>query len=193
MQASAPVVPVVIRNTYEVMTRGSLLFRPGSTVQVSVLPPIDVIKWKVEDLDRHVAHVRALFQRTLDDWPALGPGRPKANEDGPSDLNRGSGIRACRRREAQPRHPDRTKRAVVLEAVKVWPGNGGACRKVGATANLDGFCARRRKRSAGLSEERDSKSNKETDERSRCAGVPKLLDKKAPYKAQVAQTARPKY
>src|SRR5216683_2441132 len=27
------------------------------------------------------------------------------------------------------RHPDRTKRAVVLEVVKVWPGNGGACRK----------------------------------------------------------------
>ena len=34
------------------------------------------------------------------------------------------------------RHPNRTNRAVVLEAVKVWPGNGGACRKVGATANL---------------------------------------------------------
>ena len=42
------------------------------------------------------------------------------------------------------RHPDRTKRAVVLEAVKLWPGNGGACRKVGATANLDSFCARQR-------------------------------------------------
>ena len=26
------------------------------------------------------------------------------------------------------RHPDRTKRAVVLGAVKVWPGKGGACR-----------------------------------------------------------------
>src|SRR6202030_3013711 len=50
------------------------------------------------------------------------------------------------------RHPDRTKRAVVLEAVKVWPGNGGACRKVGATANLDSFCARRRERSAGRDE-----------------------------------------
>jgi hypothetical protein len=25
------------------------------------------------------------------------------------------------------RYPDRTNRAVVLEAVKVWPGNGGAC------------------------------------------------------------------
>jgi tRNA-binding EMAP/Myf-like protein len=36
------------------------------------------------------------------------------------------------------RHPDCTKRAVVLGAVKVWPGNGVACRKVGATANLDG-------------------------------------------------------
>jgi hypothetical protein len=41
------------------------------------------------------------------------------------------------------RYPDRTKRAVVLGAVKVWPGNGGACRKVGATANLDSSCARR--------------------------------------------------
>src|SRR5580704_3599258 len=39
--------------------------------------------------------------------------------------------------------------AVVLEAVKVWPGKLGACRKVGATANLDSFCARQRKRSAG--------------------------------------------
>src|SRR4030081_3737713 len=27
------------------------------------------------------------------------------------------------------RHPDRTTRHVALEAVKVWPGNGGACRK----------------------------------------------------------------
>jgi len=44
------------------------------------------------------------------------------------------------------RHPDYTKRAVVLGAVKVWPINGGACRKVGATANLDGSCARRRAR-----------------------------------------------
>ena len=51
------------------------------------------------------------------------------------------------------RHPDRTKRAVVLGAVKVWPGKLGACRKVGAAANLDGFCARRRQRTAGRDEE----------------------------------------
>jgi putative phosphoserine phosphatase / 1-acylglycerol-3-phosphate O-acyltransferase len=70
MQAGAPVVPVVFRNTYEVMRRGSMLFRPG-TVNVCVLPPIDVTAWKVDDLDRHVADVRALFQRTLDDWPRI--------------------------------------------------------------------------------------------------------------------------
>jgi putative phosphoserine phosphatase/1-acylglycerol-3-phosphate O-acyltransferase len=73
MQAGVPVVPVVIRNTCEVMTRGSLLFRPG-TVEVRVLPPIDVRAWQVEDLDRHVADVRALFQRILDDWPRAGDG-----------------------------------------------------------------------------------------------------------------------
>jgi hypothetical protein len=62
------------------------------------------------------------------------------------------------------RHPDRTKRAVVLEAIKVWPGNGGACCKVGATANLDSFCARQRKRRGGRDEETALRSNKETDE-----------------------------
>jgi len=54
------------------------------------------------------------------------------------------------------RHPDRTKRAVVLGAVKLWPGKGGACRRVGATANLDSPSARR--------------SNKEIDEE-RCAAL----------------------
>jgi len=51
------------------------------------------------------------------------------------------------------RHPDRIESAVVLEAVKVWPGKGGACCKVGATVNLDSPCARRRERSAGRNEE----------------------------------------
>ena len=51
------------------------------------------------------------------------------------------------------RHPDHNKRAVVLEAVKAWPGQGGACGKVGATANLDGPCARRPPRCVGRGEE----------------------------------------
>jgi putative phosphoserine phosphatase/1-acylglycerol-3-phosphate O-acyltransferase len=70
LQARTPIVPVILRNTCEVLPRGSLLLRPG-TVQVRVLPPIDVAQWRIEDLDRHVAEVRALFQRTLDDWPAF--------------------------------------------------------------------------------------------------------------------------
>ena len=51
------------------------------------------------------------------------------------------------------RRPDRIKQAVVLEAVKVWPGKATACRKVGATANLDSSCARRLCDTAGRGEE----------------------------------------
>ena len=47
------------------------------------------------------------------------------------------------------RHPDRTKRAVVLEAVKVWPGKTRVCRKVAVTANLDSSCTRRLNAVAG--------------------------------------------
>lgn len=70
LQAGAPIVPIVLRNTCEVLPRGSLLFRPG-TVQVCVLPPVDVTRWRIEDLDRHVAEVRASFEHTLDDWPKV--------------------------------------------------------------------------------------------------------------------------
>ena len=68
-------------------------------------------------------------------------------------------------------------------AVKVWPGNGGACRKIGVAANLDRFCARRRKRSAGRDEETALRSNKETDEGQRFAALVNSLTKNAPYKA----------
>ena len=70
----------------------------------------------------------------------------------------------------------------MLEAVKVWPGKGDACREVGATANLDGSCARRREQSTGRDEERAFRSNKETDEGKRCAALANSLTKKAPYK-----------
>src|SRR5260370_35704818 len=57
------------------------------------------------------------------------------------------------------RPPDCTKRAVVLEAVKVWPGNGGAFVKVGATANLDSF----RGRQGMLMEGRDDETGFEIE------------------------------
>ena len=76
------------------------------------------------------------------------------------------------------RHPDRTKRAVVLEAVKVWPGKGGVCRKAGRRPTLTaparaGFTILR----VGT-KKRGPRSNKKTDQE-RCAAL-KPLDKKGP-------------
>ena len=52
--------------------------------------------------------------------------------------------------------------AIVLEAVKVRPGKGGACRKVDAMANLDPS-ARRRQRSSDRDEETDFQIEQETN------------------------------
>src|SRR6516165_6933849 len=63
------------------------------------------------------------------------------------------------------RHPDRPQRAVVLEAVKVWPRKSEAYRKVGASANLDSPV-----RATALAllrvgtKKRAFRSNKETDQ-----------------------------
>ncbi len=69
MQAGVPIVPVVIRNAGEMMSRNSLTMRAGK-VQVAVLSAIDVAKWKVETLDKHVAEVRELYLTTLENWPS---------------------------------------------------------------------------------------------------------------------------
>ena len=71
MQAGVPVVPVVIRNAGELMARGDQVLHAG-TVQVAVLAPISVKRWRVETLDRHVATVRQKFIDTLADWPKEG-------------------------------------------------------------------------------------------------------------------------
>jgi putative phosphoserine phosphatase/1-acylglycerol-3-phosphate O-acyltransferase len=68
MQAGVPIVPVVIRNAGEMMSRNSLTMRAGK-VQVAVLPAIDVGKWKADALDKHVAGVRQLYLTTLENWP----------------------------------------------------------------------------------------------------------------------------
>ncbi len=67
-QAGVPVVPVVIRNAAEMMSRNGQSFRPGK-VQVAVLPPIDVTAWKSSEMDAKVAEVRQQFIDTLEHWP----------------------------------------------------------------------------------------------------------------------------
>jgi hypothetical protein len=73
----------------------------------------------------------------------------------------------------------------VLEAVKAWPGKLGAGRKVGAAANLDSSCARRRQRTAVRDEETALRSNKKTDEGQKICRSCELLDKKIPIQGHI--------
>jgi hypothetical protein len=82
------------------------------------------------------------------------------------------------------RHRDRIERSVVLEAVKVWPGKGEVCRKVGVTANLDSFCAHRPQRCAGRDEETDFEIKSRNRRRKKMRGLANSLTKKAPYKGR---------
>jgi WS/DGAT/MGAT family acyltransferase len=79
MQAGVPIVPIVIRNSGELMWRGASTIRAGS-VQIAVLPPIPTLDWTVEELDKHLQEVRQQYLATLADWPVRGSGRVKATE-----------------------------------------------------------------------------------------------------------------
>ncbi|MCX4093341.1 HAD-IB family hydrolase [Nocardia sp. alder85J] len=68
IQAGVPIVPVVIRNAGEIVRRNSMLVRAG-TVEVAVLPPIDVGQWRPDAMDADVERVRQLFVETLRNWP----------------------------------------------------------------------------------------------------------------------------
>ncbi|NKY84130.1 HAD-IB family hydrolase [Nocardia veterana] len=66
--AGVPIIPIVIRNAGEIAWRNSAIVRKG-TVDVAVLPPIDVSDWDPQDMDADIARVRQLFVDTLLDWP----------------------------------------------------------------------------------------------------------------------------
>ena len=68
IQAGVPIVPVVIRNTGELMWRNSFWLHPG-TVDFAVLEPVPTSGWTADDLDDHIAYVRQRFIDTLDNWP----------------------------------------------------------------------------------------------------------------------------
>ncbi len=64
MQAGVPMVPIVIRNSGDVMPKGSSYYRPA-TVEVEVLPPVDTSAWTAATIDEHVESVHAMFLRAL--------------------------------------------------------------------------------------------------------------------------------
>jgi putative phosphoserine phosphatase/1-acylglycerol-3-phosphate O-acyltransferase len=68
MAAEVPIVPIVIRNAETIAhTKGNSL-HPG-TVDVTVLAPISVADWTLDDLDERIEEVRGLFRDTLRNWP----------------------------------------------------------------------------------------------------------------------------
>lgn len=64
MAAGRPLVPIVFRNTLDVLPKHGLVLRPA-TVEVVVHKPIATAGWRRRDLDRHIADVRRLFETTL--------------------------------------------------------------------------------------------------------------------------------
>lgn len=64
MQAGVPIVPIVIRNSGDVMPKGDMIYRPA-TVKVEVLPPIETDDWTVDSISEHVTEVRDMYLSTL--------------------------------------------------------------------------------------------------------------------------------
>ena len=68
MEAGVPLVPIVIHNADRVAGREAGIIRSG-TIDVTVLPPVDVGDWTADELDTRIDGVRSLFADTL----AAGP------------------------------------------------------------------------------------------------------------------------
>jgi putative phosphoserine phosphatase/1-acylglycerol-3-phosphate O-acyltransferase len=64
MQAGVPIVPIVFKNTLDVLPRGAIVLRPAN-VEAVVLPPIDTSGWTRETLDAEIEAVRKRFLEVL--------------------------------------------------------------------------------------------------------------------------------
>ncbi|MET0904223.1 MAG: HAD-IB family hydrolase [Acidimicrobiales bacterium] len=69
MEAGVPVVPIVIRNADQVASREAMIIRPG-TIDVAVLPPVDVSGWTSDGVDARIEEVRQMYASTLAEWPS---------------------------------------------------------------------------------------------------------------------------
>lgn len=64
MAAKVPIVPIVFRNSLDVLPKHGIVLRPA-TVEVVVHKPISTASWKRKDLDRHIGEIYRLFEQTL--------------------------------------------------------------------------------------------------------------------------------
>ena len=65
MKAGVPIVPIVIKNAYMAMPKGSNMFSP-THIEVVVLDPVDTSEWKPKHLDGYIEEVRNLFVKELE-------------------------------------------------------------------------------------------------------------------------------
>ena len=68
LDAGVPVVPIVVRNAYELMPGDSMGIVPG-TVDVAVLEPIWPDGWKRKEMRAVAAGVRQRFVEAMENWP----------------------------------------------------------------------------------------------------------------------------
>ena len=64
IQAGVPIVPIVIKNAYKAISKGSFMLHP-THIEVVVLDPVETALWKVKNLDQYVEDVRDLFVAEL--------------------------------------------------------------------------------------------------------------------------------
>lgn len=65
IKGGVPIVPIVIKNAYMAMPKGSKIFKP-THIEVVVLDPVDTSEWKPKNIDSYVEKVRNLFLKELE-------------------------------------------------------------------------------------------------------------------------------
>jgi putative phosphoserine phosphatase/1-acylglycerol-3-phosphate O-acyltransferase len=65
MQAGVPIIPIVIKNAYMAMPKGTSMFKP-THIEVVVLDPVDTSLWKIKNINKHIEDVRTLYLNELE-------------------------------------------------------------------------------------------------------------------------------
>ncbi|NCT10617.1 MAG: HAD-IB family hydrolase [Flavobacteriia bacterium] len=65
IKGGVPIVPIVIKNAYLAMPKGSNIFNP-TAIEVVVLEPVDTSEWKPKNIDIYVEEVRNMFIKELE-------------------------------------------------------------------------------------------------------------------------------
>lgn len=66
VRAGVPIVPIVLRNTGELLGKHSFVLKPGR-IDVAVLPP--ETDWTLKTMDRRITKLHKTFEQTLANWP----------------------------------------------------------------------------------------------------------------------------